>query len=481
MSKTAKILIVEDDNNISFGLKKLFERGGHDVETVDTGEHGVDFLQKDVFDVVLLDINLPKMNGFEVLEKINEIEPMPIVFMITAQHDTPEIVKAMRAGAYDYFPKPFDNHVVIQKVNKALDGLHLKREVIALKRQQQEKFPTNMLIGTSPQMLHVKELIDAIANTPRTPALIQGESGTGKELVAEAIHKSGLRAEKELVTVNCSAIPDQLLESELFGHEKGAFTDAKTLKKGIFELANGGTIFLDEISSMKMALQPKILRVLETQSFRRIGGTQDIKVDVRVVAASNQNLERMIAEGEFREDLLYRLKVIPIDLPPLRDRRGDILSLAKIFLVAKNKEFNKNILKISSEAEQLLLTYGWPGNVRELRNVIERAAILCRGTAILPEHLPMELKGNYKSVAFSAKAVSGAQSEPVIEPSVPAPTAPPAGPSLPKTGDMSLQEMERIHIIQVLEQNGGNKSKAARILQISRSTLREKLKAYGIA
>ena len=247
-------------------------------------------------------------------------------------------------------------------------------------------------------------------------------------------------------------------------------------------MANGGTIFLDEISSMKISLQPKILRVLETQSFRRIGGTQDIKVDVRVIAASNQNLEQMIADGEFREDLLYRLKVIPIDLPPLRDRRGDIMSLAKIFLVAKNKEFNKNILKIASESEQLLLSYAWPGNVRELRNVIERAAILCRGNTILPEHLPMELKGEYKSVAFSAKAVPASQAKPTAESFAPsAPAAPPAGPTPPQTGDMSLQEMERLHIIQVLEQNGGNKSKAARILQISRSTLREKLKAYGIA
>jgi len=465
MISNANILIVEDDNNISFGLKRALQKDGYTVKTVDTGEKALAILNEQLIDLVLLDIKLPKMDGFEVLSKIKEIDPEPIVIMITAFHDVPEVVKAIRAGAYDYIPKPFENDAVRQKIRKALENQRLKQEVMHLKRQQRERYPANMLYGNSLAIREVQKYINLIANTPRTSVLIQGESGTGKELVADAIHHASSRGNKPIIKINCSAIPEQLLESELFGHEKGAFTDAKTLKKGIFELAHGGSIFLDEISSMKMSLQPKLLRVLETQSFRRIGGTQDIHVDVRIIAATNRDLEEVVKLGEFREDLLYRLKVMVIDIPPLRERQSDILMLAKLFLEANNKEFNKNVQRISPDAEKQLMEYSWPGNVRELKNVMERAAILCTGDTISLEQLPLELKpGKGKSIAFTP---TNSVAEPIN--------------NIPSEEDHSLQEMERKYILEILNRNDGNKSKAARILNISRSTLREKLKAYGIS
>jgi len=464
MTLNANILIVEDDSNISFGLKRALEKDGYSVRTVETGEKAVLILNDQMIDLVLLDIKLPKMDGFEVLNKIKEIDPEPIVIMVTAFHDVPEVVKAIRAGAYDYIPKPFENDAVRQKIRKALENQQLKQEVMHLKRKHQERFPANMLYGNSKAITEVQKYVNLIASTPRTSVLIQGESGTGKELVADAIHNASSRAQKAFIKINCSAIPEQLLESELFGHEKGAFTDAKTLKKGIFELANGGSIFLDEISSMKMSLQPKILRVLETQSFKRIGGTQDIQIDVRIVAATNRDLEEMVRLGEFREDLLYRLKVMVIDIPPLRERQEDIMMLAKLFLEANNKEFNKNVQKITAESEVLLKNYSWPGNVRELKNVMERAVILSVSDTIGTEHLPLELKpGKNKSVAFSSPISSE-----------------PAQPS-PLDEDHSLHEMEKKYIMEVLNRHDGNKSKVARILNISRSTLREKLKTYGIS
>jgi DNA-binding NtrC family response regulator len=467
MDRNANILIVEDDSTLSFGMKRALEKDGHNVRTVETGEKALQVINSQLIDLVLLDIRLPQMDGFEVLERLKEIDPQPIVIMVTAYFDVPEAVKAIRAGAYDYFPKPFDNDAIRQKIRKALESLRLKQEVDLLKQQQKERFPANMLFGTSPEICEVQKIINLVATTPRTSVLIQGESGTGKELVADAIHNSSSRREKPLVKINCSAIPEQLLESELFGHEKGAFTDAKMTKKGIFELANSGTIFLDEISSMKMALQPKILRVLETQSFRRIGGTQDITIDVRIIAATNRDLEEMVRLTEFREDLLYRLKVMVIDIPPLRNRESDILPLAKLFLEANNKEFNKNIQKIASDAEKLLVQYSWPGNVRELKNVMERAAILCSSNIITPDQLPLELKpGKGKSIAFSTPVTSPQQIITAVDTDI---------------SSQSLEDMEKKHILDVLNRHDGNKSKAARILNISRSTLREKLKAYGIS
>jgi len=451
----ATILIIEDNRDMCLTLADVLRKKGHEVITAFSGEEGLDLLNKRLIDLVLLDIKLPEMDGIKVLEKIKEKDPDMLVIMITALTDVQPAIDAMKSGAYDYLMKPFELDELRLVVEKALETQRLKREVARLRQQQLDQFPGNEIFGNSPKIQEVKRLIKIVSETPRTSVLIQGESGTGKELVANAIHNLSSRREKPLVKINCSAIPDNLLESELFGHEKGAFTDAKTMKKGLFELANGGTIFLDEISNLKLNLQPKLLRILENQTFKRIGGTSDITIDVRVITATNADLEECVRQGTFREDLYYRLKVMVIDLPPLRERQEDIIPLAKLFIDRNNKEFNKRIKGLSPEAEDLLLRYSWPGNVRELKNVIERAVILCQEEVILPEHFPRELQAD-KEQRTRRKALSF-------------PT------------NLSLEEMERIHILNVLNQNKGNKSRTARILKISRSTLREKLKAYGIS
>ncbi len=453
----ASVLVVEDNEDLCQTLADVMRKEGHRVRTAFSGGQALSILRKDLIDLVLLDIKLPEIDGLRVLEEIKEIDPDLLVIMITAITDAQPAVDAMKKGAYDYLMKPFELDELKIVVNKALETHRLKREVSRLRQQQQKQFPDDELFGNSPAMLEVKRLIKVVAATPRTSVLIEGESGTGKELVANAVHKWSSRADKPLIKLNCAAIPENLLESELFGHEKGAFTDAKSLKKGIFELANGGSIFLDEVVSMKLSLQPKLLRVLETQSFRRIGGTSDINIDVRIIAATNRNLEEAVREGAFREDLYYRLKVMVITLPPLRERVEEILPLATLFIGANNEEFGKDVRYISDEAKLLLLRYRWPGNVRELKNVIERAVILCTGNTLLPEHLPMELRRGDDNLSLTGSEFETANGD-----------------------GLSLQEMERRHIIRVLRQNQGNKSKTARILRISRSTLREKMKVYGI-
>lgn len=452
-----RILIVDDEEDLTLGYSKYLSKLGYQVKTASSGEEAIEILKKEIFDLMLLDIRLPAMDGMQVLAKAHEIDPDLLVIIITAYGSVPSAVDAMKGGAYDYITKGFDHDQLGIVVKKALDVHRLKREVSQLKLNEQRQYPDIAIFGNSPKIRSVKELIKVVAKTPKTSVLIQGESGTGKELVSKAIHKLSSRADKPLIAINCSAIPENLMESELFGYEKGAFTDAKAMKKGVFELAHGGTLFLDEISSMKLSLQPKLLRVLETQSFRRIGGTSDIKIDVRIIAATNQDLKECVRNGTFREDLYYRLKVMVINLPPLRERVEDIIPMAKLFIEQNNNEFSKNIMGLTEEAEQLLLNYDWPGNVRELKNVIERAAILCQKNFIDVEHLPIELR-------------TAPQKEPKAAPL----------PSVPD-GAVSLQDMERKHIIETLQRFDGNKSKAARVLNISRSTLREKLKQYGIA
>jgi DNA-binding NtrC family response regulator len=461
----ANMLIVEDNADLCQTLAEIFRKVGHKVHTALSGAEALRILKAELIDLVLLDLRLPDMSGIKVVEFVKEVDPDILVIMITAVANDPRpAVEAMKAGAYDYLTKPFELDEVKLVVAKALETAGLKRELSRLKQQQHGKFPDEDLFGNSQVMEEVKKLIKIVAETPRTSVLIQGESGTGKELVANSIHKWSSRADKPFVPINCSAIPENLLESELFGHEKGAFTDAKGLKKGMFELANNGTIFLDEMASMRLALQPKILRVLESQTFRRIGGTVDIQIDVRVIAATNRDLQMMVQEGTFREDLYYRLKVMVISLPPLRERLDDILPLAAIFIEKNNKEFNKNILGLSEETKALLLQYRWPGNVRELKNVIERAIILCRNDYLRPEHLPHELSGvNGEKAAVAV----------VMPPSTNNGASTPA--------NLSLEEMEKRHIQTVLLQYNGNKSQTARALDISRSTLREKMKLYGIA
>lgn len=450
MSNT-KILIIEDNEDLSFSIAKVLKKEGHNVFISKTGEEGLDIFQKELVDLVLLDLKLPKMDGLAVLHVIKEIDPDTAVIMMTASTDVKFAIEAMKKGALDYLIKPFELEELKLVVHKALEMHQLKVEVNRLKRSHTKIYPSDTLYGECPQIREIRNMIQIVAQTPRTSVLIQGESGTGKELVANAIHYASKRANKPYIKINCSAIPDNLLESELFGHEKGAFTDAKAMKKGLFELAHTGTVFLDEISSMKLSLQPKLLRVLETQTFRRIGGISDIKIDVRVIAATNTDLSKLVKNKEFRDDLYYRLKVIEIHLPALRERKEDILLLAKLFLQEFKREFNRNVQKFHPETEKLLLEYSWPGNVRELKNVIERSVILAQGDTILPDHLPLELHEHTLSA-------------PVM-----------------RSSGMSLAEMEKWHIAEVLRSVNGNKSQAAKILDISRSTLREKLKLYQIS
>lgn len=448
-----KILIVEDNDDLLFTLSKVLKKEGYEIFSAPSGEEGLAIFRKDLIDLVLLDLKLPKIGGIDVLIQMKEIDTDILVLMMTALTDAKPAIEAMKKGAYDYLMKPFELEELKLVVKKALETHQLKREVARLCREHKNQHPNDAIYGETPKIQEVRNLIRIVAKTPKTSILIQGESGTGKELVANAIHYSSRRTNQPFIKINCSAIPDNLLESELFGHEKGAFTDAKTMKKGLFELANGGTIFLDEISSMKLTLQPKILRVIESQMFRRIGGVTDIKIDIRVIAATNANLHELVKKKEFRDDLYYRLKVMEIVLPPLRERLEDILLLMKLFLQEYNKEFNRYIKNFAPEAEELLLEYPWPGNVRELKNVIERGVILCQGESFLPEHLPLELRKG--GVTEITQRVS--------------------------LGKVSLQEMEKHHILEVLKSVNGNKSQASRILDISRSTLREKLKSYQVS
>ncbi len=452
----ASILIIEDNEDLCQTLADVLRKGGNKVRTAFTGGHGLGILSKDLIDLVLLDVKLPDMNGIDILEAIKDKDPDILVIMITATTDARPAVDAMKKGAYDYLMKPFELDQLKLVVGKALETHNLKQEVSRLKNQHKDQYPDNEMYGEAKSMLELKKLIKIVAGTPKTSVLIQGESGTGKELVGNAVHNWSARAEKPLVKINCSAIPENLLESELFGHEKGAFTDAKSLKKGIFEMANNGTIFLDEISSMQMSIQPKFLRVLETQSFRRIGGTSDIQIDVRIIAATNRNLEDCVEQQTFREDLYYRLKVMVLNLPALRERAEDIIPLANLFIHRMNKEFGKEIKAISPEAQETMLQYRWPGNVRELKNVIERAVILCNDPELQGEHLPLELQQGNSQMATSGEF------------------------SAFSSDADSLDEMEKRHIANVLKKYSGNKSKTARMLNISRSTLREKMKNYGI-
>ena len=457
------MLIVEDNADLCHTLAEVFRKSGHKGVTALNGAEAQRLLKTSAIDLMLLDLRLPDMLGIKVLEFAKELDPEIMAIMMTAVANDPRpAVEAMKVGAFDYLTKPFELDEVKLVVAKALETAGLKREVSRLKQQQRGQFPETELFGDSAPMQEVKSFIKMVSATPRTSVLIQGESGTGKELVAKTLHQWSARQDKPFVPINCGAIPENLLESELFGHERGAFTDAKALKKGMFELADTGTVFLDEISSMRPALQPKLLRALETQTFRRIGGVADIQVDVRLVAATNRDLGEMVKLGEFREDLYYRLKVMVIVLPPLRERIEDVLPLAQLFIEKNNREFNKNITGIAPEAEALLREYQWPGNVRELKNVIERGIILCPGPTLKPEHLPMELRDekSRNSVFFAA----------------PMPTE-----ALDDDGDLSLEQMEKVHIQNVLNKFKGNKSRAAKALNISRSTLREKMKLYDIA
>lgn len=436
-------------------LKRSFAAAGYSVETA----HNVKDAQKAFnsaaeLDAVVTDLKLPDGDGLQILAAARERSPLLPVVVMTAHGTIENAVSAVKQGAYDFIAKPFDPDHLILIVARALSESGSRRENIVLKKEFSRYLRMPELVGESPQWLGVIESARKVAPL-KTTALILGESGTGKELIARAIHFFSPRAEQPFVAVNCAAIPKDLIENELFGHEKGAFTGATEIKQGRFELADKGTIFLDEIGDMDLPLQAKLLRVLQESEFERVGGTRTLKVDVRIVAASNKNLERAVADGSFREDLFYRLNVFPISIPPLRERRADILPLARFFLEGFCRDMNRQRLSISEDAVRTLERYVWKGNVRELRNVIERAVIMADGAVVETGHLAL------------------------CDPEV-TPSGVPASGSLLAIGEAAARAAEKSMIEKVLQETGGNKSRAAEMLGVSYKTLLTKIKEFGL-
>jgi two-component system, NtrC family, response regulator AtoC len=455
MRKT-KIMVVDDEHLIRWSLEQNLKKQGYEVCTAGTGEDALRLAREEQPELVLLDYHLPGINGLEVLQRLKELDEDILVIMVTAQGGLETAVNTMRHGAYDYINKPFNLDEMALVIRKALETQDLRREVVQLRSEHKKQGPPTIL-GGSKHMKNVLDIMAKVAKSDASTVLVQGESGTGKELVAKWIHYESARADKPFVAINCAAVPSTLLESELFGHEKGAFTDAKTSKKGLFELADGGTVFLDEIGDMEIGMQAKLLRFLEDRTFRRIGGAKVIPVDVRIISATNKDLLKAIEDKSFRNDLYYRLQVIPIFLPSLRERKEDILTLANHFIDMFSKEFNKTVRGISSMAEKLLVEYNWPGNIRELKNVIERAIILGNDEQLLLENLPLEIV---------AKASSSMSAVPM------------ATFKLPPEG-IDIEEVERELIKQSLEITDWNQSKAAKKLNLGIDAFRYRMKKFG--
>ncbi|MBI3752942.1 MAG: sigma-54-dependent Fis family transcriptional regulator [Deltaproteobacteria bacterium] len=460
-----KILIVDDEKGIRDFLEIMLKKDGYRVNTASSGEEAIKLFNSTSYALVISDIRMKDMDGVELLKKIKEINPETIVLLVTAYASVDTAIDAMKAGAYDYITKPFKIDEVKHIIKNALDRKRLEAENILLKKELKSRYGFANLIGASPKMLEIYEIIKRVANT-KTNILITSESGTGKELVARAIHYEGVRKGKPFVPINCGAIPENLIESELFGHQKGAFTGAVTNKTGFFELANEGTIFLDEITELPIQLQVKLLRVIQEKNFRRVGGIEDISVDVRIIAASNKDIEKEVKEGRFREDLFYRLNVIPIHMPVLRERQEDIPVLSQHFLKKYCTELGKDIKKISGEAMEHLLKYHYPGNIRELENIIERAVALEPTDIILPESLPEYIRSQGQ-VVRSQKIETAEQT---INPQVP------SGLSL----DKAVEDYEKAIILDTLKKAGGIKKKAAELLGLSFRSMRYKLDKYGI-
>ena len=452
----ARILVVDDEYLIRWTLQQNLQKQGYEVLLAETGEEALEKVKEEAPDLALLDIKLPGMDGYEVLEKALKMDEGIVPIMITAYDEVDKVVKAMKLGAFDYISKPFDFSKVYLSIQKALEASQLKREVRHLRREKRNWYGFDNLIAVSQEMERVLQISEKIAQSEAATVLIQGESGTGKEVIAHLIHERSKRQSTPFITVNCANFPEQMLENELCGHEKGAFTDAKEVKKGLLEVADRGTLFLDEIGDMNLNLQGKILRLVEQKTFRRIGGLKDIQVDVRIVTATNKDLLKLKEEGKFREDLFYRINVASIRIPPLRERPSDILPLTKYFMQRYNEEFHKNVQKISKGVEDFLGNYNWPGNVRELKNVIERAMILVEEDTLLMEHLPIEILGQ-------ASKQGG-----VIE-----------GIRIPPEG-ISMEKVEEALVRQALKMTNGNQTRAAKLLDISRDALRYRMQKFGL-
>jgi DNA-binding NtrC family response regulator len=440
----AKILIVDDELIVRESLGGWLERDGHKVDKVASGEEALEKCEKTRYDIILLDIKMEGMSGLEVLKKVKENDPDVSVVMITAYGSIPSAIEAMKSGAHEYMLKPFDPDELIVLIEKIRKHQAVTRETQFLREQYKERTRFENMIGQSGSLQAVFDLIERIAPTDST-VLIKGETGTGKGLAARAIHTQSERGQGPFVVVNCGAFPEHLLETELFGYQKGAFTDAKTTKKGRLELAHGGTLLLDEIGEISTRMQIDLLRVLEDHLFYRVGGTQPIEADFRIIAATHKDLEKAIKDGTFREDLYYRLNVISFEMPPLREHKEDIPLLADHFLHRFAQETNKPVDQISREALDEMMLYDWPGNVRELGNAMERAVVVGRGRRIVPEDLPI----------FRPEHVSPARGR-------------------------TLREVETNHLNSVLNETQWNISKSAEILGIDRSTLYDKIKRYEL-
>jgi len=458
---SSTILVVDDEHLIRWSLEQQLRREGYTVVLAETGAEALQKAQAESPDLVLLDVRLPDADGLEILERLRVTNPEAPVIMITAHGGVESAVRAMKLGANDYVIKPFDMEELKLTVKKALETKTLRRDVARFQAEASHGAKREDIVGISRVIRDLKGLIQRIAESDATTVLLEGESGTGKDLVARVIHFESARARAPFLAVTCVALPEHLLESELFGHEKGAFTDAKFLKKGLFEQADGGTVYLDEIGDMKQGLQAKLLRLIEEKTFRRVGAVRDLRVDARIIAATNRDLAAAIQAGDFRKDLYYRLKVFPIHLPPLREHPEDILPLALCFLSRFNREMRREILDIHPDAQACLQRYPWPGNVRELRNVLERAMILASGDVLKLEHLPPEI-GTGQAKPLSA---------------LPAPSKT-AALTLPVDG-LRLEEVEQNLVSQALQATEGNQVRAARMLGISRDALRTRMRRFG--
>ncbi len=445
MKGDINILVVDDEEIVRESLVEWLREEGYRAEAASDGFEALEKLKERPWDIALVDLKMPRMDGIELLEKIKEQSPDTHVVIFTAYATVHTAVQAIKKGAYDYLVKPLDPEEVSLLIERLLQSRELAREVSYLRKELKKRYRFHDLVSKSPKMQQIFEFARTVAKS-NSNILILGESGTGKELLARAIHNESPRANGPFVAVSCVAIPDTLLESELFGHEKGAFTDAITQKKGKFELAHGGTLFLDEIGDISPKMQLALLRVLEEKEFTRVGGTKPIRVDVRIIAATNRNLQKAVEEGRFREDLYYRLNVITIQLPPLRERKEDIPLLVQHFIEKFNIQMGKRVERISDEALRILMQYDWPGNVRELENVIERAMVIARGNAITPEDIQL----------------------------------PSLGPSQVPEQDKTLEAVEKAHIQRILNETNWNIQRSAQILGIDRTTLYNKIKKYGL-
>jgi two-component system response regulator AtoC len=465
-------MIVDDERLVRWSLRQKCEEWGYYVIEADSGEPALKLAQHESPDLVLLDVRMPDLTGIEVLDQLKKSGDARAVIMITADPQLDDVKAALKLGAYDFVGKPVDFDELRVTIKNALEATSLRAEVQTLRGEIRRDAGYNSVVSVSPKMIELMNFVRKVASSEATTILIQGESGTGKDLIAKAIHYESSRHEKPFVAINCSAIPETLMEAELFGHEKGAFTDAKQMKKGLFEAADGGTLFLDEIGELSPLLQAKLLRVLEDQVIRRVGGIKDMQVDVRVIAASNRDLEKAVREGQFRQDLYYRLAIIAIFIPPLRDRKEDILPLVDFFIDRYNRRFKKSIRGVTDDTRRLILTHNWPGNVRELKNTIERGMILEDEPFLRPVYLPFSVGESGGRTVFERTSPSdGGQTLP-------------NGRTLPRLyipeGGTSLEEVEHHMVELAMRQANGNQTHAAKLLDISRDALRYKLKKFGL-